>query len=53
MVNTNRAWGQSEHGNAKSSYVVTNNSEQAKMNKEIIEQLAQLRTSVDFVLKQN
>ncbi|MDV3186373.1 MAG: hypothetical protein Q8850_02880, partial [Candidatus Phytoplasma australasiaticum] len=53
VVKTNRAWGQRERASTRSSCAMGVSSEQAKINDEIMQQLAQLRTSMDLVVKQN
>jgi len=52
VVKTNRAWGQNERDAVKGYGATTSNRGQDRTNEEIMEQLAQLRTSMSLVLKQ-
>lgn len=53
VVKTNRAWGQRDRAATKSSCAMNVSSEQAKIIEEIMQQLAQLHTSMDFLVKQS
>src|ERR1051325_11511703 len=52
LVKTNRAWGQNERDAAKNHCATASSKGQNSTNEEIMEQLAQLRTSMNLVLKQ-